>query len=175
MLALTVPSSRCGGSVILGTAMLRGSSILFGWACFDRRQNHLRDVAGRPMSLRRTPASLVAAHHVGQSQNMYPMRAPKAASASSRRTGKASLWLLASPPSLQWSLFRGVRSTCMFSGSSEPQTHISSWSWIIAHPGLPVSERPPPRRPAGRCARPRPPTPASNGVPACPGCGRSCS
>ena len=35
-----------GVSVILGTAVLPGSSSLFRWAYFDGRQNYLRDVAG---------------------------------------------------------------------------------------------------------------------------------
>ena len=39
-----------GGSVVLGTATLAGSSSLFGWAYFNDRQNHLRDVAGEPVN-----------------------------------------------------------------------------------------------------------------------------
>ena len=49
MVGGTIFEMWLGGSVILGTAILAGSSSLFRWAYFDDRQNHLRDVAGKPM------------------------------------------------------------------------------------------------------------------------------
>ena len=49
---------------------------------------------------------------------------------------------------------------------------VSGWSQVTSPPAVAGRHRPLRPRPAGRCARPRPRVPVSNGLPLCPECGR---